>query len=271
MAAPGSRGSLSSMTRGSPPPRCAASASAAMEEASTPSRAARRSRTGRGPGRAFGRGVEDDAEAVLGGHARGSGVDPGEELVGQRGHDEQRRPGAPEAQVARGEVGPVAQLAGGLATAARSARRPGPATCSPARARRSPATPRRAATSRLVGGLRPPVWPGHCVPPDRSRGRSGWTHVSLMVRMTLDVIRKTSARRRRGRGGTMAAVRGLPPDAYAARLLAARWSAGCRTPWPPSRSCCSSAPRAAATPSRARSRPSTGWPWRPGSRCSAGR
>ncbi len=64
---------------------------------------------------AFGGGVEDHSEAVLGGDACGAGVDLREELRGEGGDDQQDGAGAAEAEVAGGEVGAVAEPAGGVA------------------------------------------------------------------------------------------------------------------------------------------------------------
>ena len=81
-----------------------------------------------------------------------------------------------------------------------------------------------------------------------------------MVRMTAEVIRKTYAPSARGGKGAAwprdtwrSSGRGTPPG-----CSRARWWAGCRTPPPRSRSCCSSAPRAARTAWPARSPRSTG-------------
>src|SRR5690606_19147843 len=64
-------------------------------------------------------GVEHHTEAVPAGDARGARVDPGEELRGERGNHQQDRAGAAQAQVAGGEVGPVAEAVRGLADALR--------------------------------------------------------------------------------------------------------------------------------------------------------
>lgn len=64
--------------------------------------------------RAFGGRVEDDPEAVFGGDRGGAGVDAREEFAGERGDDQQRGPGAAQAEVAGGEIGLVAEFVRGV-------------------------------------------------------------------------------------------------------------------------------------------------------------
>ncbi len=131
---------------------------------------------------------------MFGGDRGGAGVDPGEELVRQGGDDEQGGPGVAEAQIAGGEVGPVAQAAGGVADP--SGGRLG-----------DPAAP-FVAEDQGDGGLGDACGP--CDVAAGGPGRAGWgwaghaglragrgrrrevdLRAGLMVRMNLEVIRKT--------------------------------------------------------------------------------
>lgn len=115
-AAPWSPGSLSSITSGRPAapqrPQCVRRHRGGDHPVQC--RACRVERVPGGAGAVGGR-VEDHSEVVLGGDGRGARVDPGEELVGERGDDEEGGAGAAQPETAGREVRPVAQLAGAAA------------------------------------------------------------------------------------------------------------------------------------------------------------